>query len=146
MDIYNVLHQDHQKVKHLMTEILATDNKKKKVILLLELSKAVLIHAKTEENVFYERLEQEPHLREQMDHAREEHKKVEDLLDKLIDMKPEDAQWINVFSEIKKGLEHHIQEEENEIFPSAKKVIDVREAEELGTEMALIERAKKKAA
>jgi hemerythrin superfamily protein len=138
MQVYNVLKQEHDEAKDIMDNIMLSQNNIRKIKLLEELKKNILIHAKTEEEVFYERLKKEPSLKDQIEHAINDHKMIEKLFNKIEKIKPGDKRWMDVFFRIKQLLEHHIAEEEEEIFPQARKVLEKQEAEDMA-EMMVIE-------
>jgi len=138
MHIYNVLKQEHDEAKDIMDNIMLCGENGLKLQYLQDLKKNILIHAKTEEEVFYERLKKEPQLKDQIEHAINDHKLVEMLFEKIDNISVEDKLWTEIFLQIKQVLEHHITEEEDEIFFEAKKVLE-RQEEENMAEMMVIE-------
>ena len=46
-------------------------------------------------------------------------------------MEEEDEEWMSKFGELREDLEHHIKEEEGELFPKAREILGA-EAEEVG--------------
>jgi hemerythrin superfamily protein len=65
----------------------------------------------------------------------EEHKIVKTLLAELAGMKPKDEQFDAKVTVLKEAVEHHAEEEEDELFPAAKKLFPDRRLRELGAEM-----------
>ena len=61
-----------------------------------------------------------------------EHKEAADLLDELTDLDMSSGGWLNKFKKLKDELEHHMDEEEAEVFKLARKLIDRKRADELG--------------
>jgi hemerythrin-like domain-containing protein len=54
------------------------------------------------------------------------------IVDELARLAPDDETWGAKFTVMKENLEHHIEEEEGEMFPKARQVMDDDELEELG--------------
>lgn len=94
------------------------------------------MHAKLEEALFYPRLEDEKAVSDLVEEAYEEHEAVEELLAEMASMSPQDEAWAEKLEELKQNVEHHVKEEEGELFPKAAKIIDKDEAADLGETMA----------
>jgi hemerythrin-like domain-containing protein len=65
---------------------------------------------------------------------------VKQLLGELEKMDKGDEQWTARSTVLKENVEHHVEEEEGDMFPKARKVLSTEQAEILGT---LMEEAKK---
>ena len=78
--------------------------------------------------------------------AFEEHRLVKQLLGELEKMDKGDEQWTARFTVLKENIEHHVEEEETDMFPKAKKVLGDEKAEELGTRMEAAKNKELKAA
>lgn len=63
-----------------------------------------------------------------------DHKEAENLLSKLADMDIASSTWLREFEALKNAVEHHLDKEEDELFPLAEKLFDTE------TERALTER------
>jgi hemerythrin-like domain-containing protein len=50
-------------------------------------------------------------------------------------MDKSDEQWTARFTVLKESVEHHVEEEEGDMFPKARKVLSQEQAEILGTRM-----------
>jgi hemerythrin superfamily protein len=135
MDIYNVIQKDHEEAKGIMQKIMSARSETTRKRLLDELMVAIEVHAKTEEQTFYEALRQHEETREKAEHGKEEHETVEQLFAQIAKVKPENDKWLILFGEIKMALEHHMKEEEEEMFEKARKVLASSEAKELGKQM-----------
>lgn len=142
MNIYSLIKKDHDEAREIMDEIMAAkDNPDECEQLIEELKLAILSHAKSEEKVFYSALKEtgEKELAEEVPHFIKEHKEVEQLFDEICEMEATDPLWWERFGEIRMGLLHHMEEEEQEVFREAKQEIESREAKELGMEMEELE-------
>lgn len=60
-----------------------------------------------------------PDLRDEARHSVSEHKEIDDYLGELIELDWESQDWTAKFGEMRHRYEHHIGEEEEEMFPSA---------------------------
>jgi hemerythrin-like domain-containing protein len=83
-------------------------------------SPGIAVHAQLEENVFYpavnEETEEGPEL---VKEALEEHETVKTLIQELRAMVPEDQEFDTQFTALMHNVEHHVEEEEAEMFPVA---------------------------
>ena len=134
--IYTLLKQDHDKHRDLLSQIQDSNNPQEKNELWQRFYHDVKGHAAAEEETFYAKLmsfsEGQPKAR----HSVAEHKEADDLLEATIALDVSDPQWVSQFKTLKHDYEHHIEEEETEIFPQAKKVFSTPLAEQLGERFA----------
>lgn len=137
MNIYNYLKKDHRKVADLMEQVVASSNPAERASLFIQIDEELSIHAETEEQTFYAALEQKggKQLQEKEEHAEEEHEEIKEYLSKLRGMEPTDDQWLITFGSLKHAVEHHVDEEEGEIFEKARKVIPEPQAVKLAAQM-----------
>lgn len=87
----------------------------------------VKAHAAAEEETFYSKLISKTWGQDAARHSVHEHQQLDDLMEELNDMAPGDDGWADKFEKLKHDYEHHIEEEEDEVFTRAKKVIDEAE-------------------
>lgn len=133
MDIYTSLKQDHDRVKDLMTQVVACgdDESPRRLELFEQMKQELLLHSRTEEQVFYDRLKQSSSISDKVQHGYEEHREAEKLMEELSGDSLNGAAWMQKFRTLKKAVEHHVSEEENEIFPAAEKVLDDSQEEKM---------------
>jgi hemerythrin-like domain-containing protein len=93
------------------------------------------LHAQIEETIFYPALEEADETRDITLEAYEEHRLVKQLLGELESMQKDTEEWTARFSVLKENVEHHVEEEEGELFPKAKKVLSKEDQETLGTRL-----------
>ena len=86
-------------------------------------------HAAAEEETFYSKLISETWGQDAARHSVHEHQQLDDLMEELNDMDMSSSDWLDRFNTLKHDYEHHIDEEENEVFERARKVIDEGEIE-----------------
>jgi len=137
MNIYTYLKKDHRAVSALMEEVLSTHNPEKQEELFERIKEELELHADTEEKTFYVAIKNKGGklLKEKEDHAEEEHAEIRNFLKQIEVAKPGSNDWLIAFGELKHAVEHHVEEEESDIFEKAKKVLSDAQAYELALEM-----------
>ena len=143
MNAFTLLKEDHKKVAGILEKLDSTTERgvKTREDLFTQLKTELDVHARIEETIFYPALENADETRDVTLEAFEEHRLVKQLLGELENMDKGDEQWTARFTVLKEQIEHHVEEEEGEMFPNARKVLGEEEAEALGTRL---EEAKKK--
>lgn len=137
MNAFTLLKADHKKVAGLLEKIDATTERgvKTREELFGQLKTELDVHARVEETIFYPTLKEADETRDITLEAFEEHRLVKQLLGELDEMGKDQEQWTAKFTVLKENVEHHVEEEEGEMFPKARKVLSEEQAEELGTRM-----------
>jgi iron-sulfur cluster repair protein YtfE (RIC family) len=135
MDVFTLLKQDHQQVSALMEQVEATDAPAGRQQLFNQIKQALDVHAHIEETIFYPVLKQAAETREITLEAYDEHQDIKDLLTQLAGLPPDDEEWTDTFDELKQTIEHHVDEEENEMFVQARDVLSPQQLEDLGMRM-----------
>jgi hypothetical protein len=134
MNAFNLLKSDHEKVAGILTSIEETTERasKGREELFTRLKEELDLHAKIEEEIFYPALEEADETREVTLEAYEEHRLVKQLLAEL-EMEPKNTEeWTAKFTVLKENIEHHVEEEEGEMFKQARKILSDDEVEMLG--------------
>lgn len=124
MNIYDHLKNEHARVKELFTEILSHKDSNNKLHILASIKAELLLHARAEELSFYKELMKHENMKQSIGHAMHEHDEVKKMLINIEKQDPMDSNWLNSIKELKKEVEHHVHEEETNIFASAKKIFD----------------------
>jgi hypothetical protein len=137
MNPFEILKKDHEKVSGLMQRLEKTTERgvKTRQDLFKQVKEELDVHAHIEETIFYPALQVETETEDIAREAIEEHRIVKTLLSELERMPKDDEQWSAKFMVLKENLEHHIEEEEGEMFTKARKALDKDELDELGEEM-----------
>jgi hypothetical protein len=132
-----LLKEDHRKVKKLLEQgDETTENAVKTRTELLEKIKAEMqVHETIEEEIFYPALQQHEKAKEIVLEGYEEHHVVDQILGELDEVSVEDERWAAKFSVMKENVEHHIEEEEDDMFKKAKQIFSDDELNELGERM-----------
>lgn len=125
-EVFALLKADHDKVKELfdqfeqMKEDGDEDDEAKQI--LVETACAELtIHARIEEEIFYPALRESLDDQDMLDEAEVEHASAKQLIAELSAMQPGDEFYDAKFTVLGEYVKHHIEEEEKEMFPKAKK-------------------------
>ena len=135
VDAIAMLKADHQRVKDLFAQYEGTSNADAKGALADEVFVELETHAQLEENIFYpsmnEETEEGPELVKESLH---EHATVKQLIAELRQMGPQNNGFDAKFHELMHNVEHHVEEEESEMFPLAEQAL-AEDLEELSEEM-----------
>ncbi|UTF61096.1 hemerythrin domain-containing protein [Gilvimarinus sp. DA14] len=137
MSIYSYLKQDHEKIKQLLNEIdaLGPEETPERSELFNRLKATVVVHSKAEEKAFYDPLKTAAKTHDEVEHGEQEHQEAEALLEELTDHQLAGAAWFQKFQTLKEALEHHIEEEEQEVFADAHEVVERAVAEKMEDNM-----------
>lgn len=124
-DAISLLTEDHKKVRKLFKEFEkikdGTDSNDKKSELVNQICTELTIHAQIEEEIFYPAVREAIDEDELMDEAEEEHASAKDLIAQLEDMEPEDEHYAAKVTVLGEYVDHHIDEEQGQMFPKVKK-------------------------
>jgi len=148
MNVFTLLKADHKKVAGILEKLDSTTERgvKTREELFTQLKTELDVHANIEETIFYPELEKADETHDITLEAFEEHRLVKQLLAELAEMDKGTEQWTARFTVLKENIEHHVEEEEGEMFPKARKVLSTEEAEILGTRMEQAKNEELKAA
>ncbi|HUP92530.1 MAG TPA: hemerythrin domain-containing protein [Solimonas sp.] len=139
MDIYEVLRRDHRRIESLLRDLESANHDeaalRERTSLFHQVKALVVAHSEAEEEVFYTRLRKDESTGDAAREGAVEHGLVGALLETLAEMRPSSKDWAPHCKVVRELLEHHIEEEEREMFPAAQEVIDEDEAERLGERM-----------
>jgi hemerythrin superfamily protein len=138
MDAIALLKDDHQLVKKLLAELESTTERgvKTREELFTRIKRELTVHEIIEEEIFYPTLKQHPRAKDIVLEAYEEHDVVNHLMGELSALPFDDETWGAKAKVMQENIEHHIEEEEGEMFQKARQVFDRAELDELGRVMA----------
>jgi len=151
MDAIALLTRDHQEVERLFKQFekLTERAQKSKQKIVTNIIREVAIHSAVEEMLFYPVVRtaalkaQTRALREAADtvlESLEQHHVVKWTLSELEKMKPEDERYDAKVKVLMESVRHHVEEEQGELFPKVRRLLDKQMLAELGDR---IEKAKK---
>ena len=139
MNPIELLKNDHDEVEELFEKYeKAGDNADAtKRALFEQIREALTIHMDIEETIFYPAVKaiRSEEIKDEVREADEEHHVVKILLGELGKMSPSDEQFDAKMTVLKENVEHHVEEEEGELLPDAKKRLSDELLEQLGDEM-----------
>ena len=138
MDALELLEDDHTKVKKLMEEIERTTERgvKTREELFTKLRGELEVHEAIEEEIFYPALKEHPKAKDLVLEAYEEHNVVDMVMKEIEGVAYDDETWGAKLTVMKENVEHHIEEEEDEMFKQARQVFSKEELTDLGERMA----------
>ena len=131
MDAFSLLKADHENVAALF-ERLEGARGNQKLQIFNQIRTELELHAHIEEKVFYPALEKPAETKDLTLEAYEEHKQVKTLLRELGRSRSPNEEWEAKAKVLKENVEHHVEEEENELFPKAEQALGEEKIEELG--------------
>jgi hemerythrin superfamily protein len=134
MDPFELLKKDHKTVSELFKKIEATAGKAKLGVF-KRLKSELDLHAHIEEAILYPALEKAKETRDLTLEAYEEHKVVKDLLGQLAGAQTPSDEWQAKLTVLRENVEHHVEEEEGELFDKANDVLTGDEADRLGNRL-----------
>jgi hemerythrin superfamily protein len=137
MDAMSLLKEDHRKVKKMLAELESTTERgvKTREELFTKVKQELVVHEAIEEEIFYPALKEHPKTKEIALEGYEEHHVVDTVMAEIESVAYDDEKWGAKFTVMKENLEHHIEEEEGEMFKRAKQVFDEDELNQLGESM-----------
>ena len=137
MNALDILKQDHQKVKGLFQEIRKDSDRGRQKELFDKIDTELEIHTHIEETVFYPAVDEHEEFKDMIAEALEEHQEVKSLLDELEELGADDHDFGSKLQQLMEAVEHHVEEEEGEMFPKIQEVFDEDELEELGRDLEM---------
>ena len=134
MNAFELLKADHKKVNGLFDELEAAAGKAK-LSVFEQIKNELELHTHVEEKIFYPALEKPEETHDLTLEAYEEHKMVKTLLAELSGARTADDEWQAKAKVLRENVEHHVDEEENELFDKADDALSDEEIEALGQRM-----------
>jgi hemerythrin superfamily protein len=132
-----ILKKDHRAVSGLFWALQQTTNPSIRKSIFNEIRNQLEMHTLVEEQIFY------PAVRniyttvaeQQVDEAKQEHQKIKDLLHEVSTTDSNSFSFMSKVNELKQAVEHHVDEEENEMFPLAQDNMSTEELDHLGKQI-----------
>jgi hemerythrin superfamily protein len=136
-DAIKLLTDDHAKVKKLFREyekLTKKEDQEGKEELAQQICKELTIHAQLEEEIFYPAAREAIKDDDLLNEALVEHSSAKDLISEIKSMKIEDPMYDAVVTVLGEYVNHHVQEEEEKMFPKVQK--SKMDLEGIGNEIA----------
>ena len=134
MDAFELLKADHRKVSKLFDQLESAEGNTK-LELFKQIKSELDLHAHIEETILYPALEKPEETHELTLEAYEEHKLVKSLLAELAGATAATDEWQAKAKVLRENVEHHVEEEEGELFKKADDAFSDEELDALGTRM-----------
>lgn len=132
-DIYTTLKADHDRHRELLDTIENTEGASdERRAAWEEFYRDVKAHGAAEEETFYSKLISKTWGQDSARHSVHEHQQLDDLMEELREMDMSHGSWLQKFKTLRHDYEHHIEEEEDEVFQRAREVIADDEIEGYG--------------
>ena len=143
MDGLKLLEQDHKRFRQLLAEGEDTTERaiKTRTDLFEQLKREITIHEQMEEQVLYPALREIAKSRDIALEGYEEHHVVDEIFAELEQTPPSDETWAAKFKVAKENLEHHMEEEEDDMWKAARREFTDDELEQMGDRMMEIKQA-----
>ena len=122
-DVLSLLKADHDKVRKMFKEFekLEADDSEEKAQLVKQTCAELKVHTQIENEIVYPAIRQAIEDDDMMDEALVEHEAAEELISQLEELQPGDELFEAKFTVLGEYVNHHIAEEQKEMFPKAKK-------------------------
>jgi hemerythrin-like domain-containing protein len=123
MDAVTLLKQDHEKVKKAFKEFEKMDHEDTSAMkeLVVQVCNELKVHTTIEEEIFYPAAREALEDDDLMNEAKVEHESAKQLIEQLEAMEASDPLYVATFTVLGEYVQHHIKEEESEMFPQVKK-------------------------
>lgn len=133
MKATDLLKKDHAEVKKLFTQFDETGPRavKKRRQLAEKIAGELDVHAAVEEEIFYPAIRRAPGAQDLVEEAQREHAEVKQMVAEIRGLDPDDASLADRVAALKEAVEHHVREEEGEMFRRARELGD-EELQRLG--------------
>ncbi|MCI0336492.1 MAG: hemerythrin domain-containing protein [Acidobacteria bacterium] len=143
MKAIEMLKEDHREVLNLIGELEAAEFESDEFDIpdtnvFNQLHHALKLHTQMEEEIFYPEMEKFEETSEQVRRAYREHDQIDNLLAQLSLLLPYEEPFHELLAELRSSIEHHIEDEEGELFTRAEELCDLQKLEEMGQEMETI--------
>jgi hemerythrin-like domain-containing protein len=124
-DAISILTEDHKKVKKMFTDfdkLMKSENKEEEKGALVEkICEELTVHTQIEEEIFYPAVRAAIADDDLMDEADVEHAGAKELIEQLENMQPGDDHYDARVTVLGENIDHHVKEEQDDMFPKAKK-------------------------
>ena len=135
MNAIQLLKEDHKKVSHLFGKVKASDSDSEKQKLFEQIKEELEVHTHIEETVFYPKIREEKELEDIVLEGIEEHHQAKIFLREISNLKDDSEKFEPKLKVLMEDVEHHVQEEEGQMFPKIEKLLDEATLEELGGQL-----------
>lgn len=131
-----LLINDHMKVERIFEQIKEAESPNVRQGLVAQLDAELTRHTTIEENILYPFVEDNvPDGEKLIDEAEHEHEEASQLLEKLSHLDPDSPDFMSTCEALEKAINHHVKDEEKELFPKLEESTDAETLAKLRTEL-----------
>ena len=139
MDALSLLTADHNRVRGLFARF-QTAEEEKDTATMMDLAAKIIVelevHTTIEEEIFYPEIKgANEEIKDVVDEGVEEHHVAKTLIEEVKGLTPEDDAWAAKMKVLIESVEHHAEEEEQEMFPEVRKALDKASLEDMGVRL-----------
>jgi iron-sulfur cluster repair protein YtfE (RIC family) len=135
-DVVTMLEQDHREVEELFEKIKNT-NGAVRAQLVTRLAADLRLHMKVEESIVYPAIAKQVDDGDDMvEEAKTEHEGARKVLADVEKLSPNEPGFDGALEMLEAGISHHVEEEEDEVFPKLRESVTVEELDDLGAKVA----------
>lgn len=134
-DALELLTQDHDKVENMFTRIEQGVTKETGQELFTQIFHELTLHAIVEEQIFYPAIAKNPAFKDLLKDAFTEHAQVKQQLGDISYLEPASPEWNKMMGKVWKELKHHINDEEEKLFPKVREAMSEKELKALAEEI-----------
>lgn len=120
VDAIKLLKDDHKQVKIWFKQYESLEEDAEKQALALQICEALTVHAQIEEEIFYPAAREAIDDDDLLDEAEVEHASAKQLIAEILGMSVEDRLFDAKITVLGEYIDHHVEEEETEMFPEAR--------------------------
>lgn len=138
MDVLELIKADHRLVESLFSEIENAEDTHKLYDSFNQLYEVLNVLAEVEKQVFYPAIRNCIDIENLVDAAQKEQNEAKQMLEDVSSLSPTSAEFKAKIRELKQAIQHHIQEEENEVFSQVRQCMSQEERSQLGSEFEVV--------
>ena len=141
MDALRLLKEQHDEVKDLFKQIEKAEGERAGK-LFKEILDRITLHEELEETHLYPQLKEDEKAGDLVLESYQEHHVMDLLLEEICKLEPDDEAFEPKVKVLQENTEHHIEEEEKELFPMVRKIWDADKREQVGGKMEELKRSR----
>ena len=135
MNIFKALRDDHEVQRKLLDKLVETSgDTERRDKVFADLRNELETHADAEERYFYKPLIDSDKTQTKARHSIAEHHEIDELIEELEKTEYSSSAWLKITKNLQEKVEHHLEEEEHEVFQVAGKVLTETQKENLARE------------
>ncbi len=134
MDVLEFLSNEHDEAKAVFKKLEKAEGAEADR-LFQQLHTMLSLHEELEEKLLYPQLKEEKQTQDIVLESYQEHHVMDVLLKEISKLKPDAEEWEPKIKVLQENTEHHIEEEEGDLFPKVRKLWNAEKRKEVGSRM-----------